>query len=87
MMNEITAQKPPQHFEKHILPTYNRALSRGIESRQRQKICYSCNKGFCKRKGREKASAVINMPGYYVCKQCEKAVLAGKPNRLIHLEV
>lgn len=83
MNNAINRQ--PQHFEMGQLPKVNQALSRDTESRQVMKICYSCGKGFCKRKGREKAGIVANRPGRYVCLQCEKAVLAGKCNRLITL--
>lgn len=34
------------------------------------KICYSCLKPFCNRKGRGKAVQVTNATNRYLCKQC-----------------
>lgn len=76
-------QKPPTlpgRFERGCLPKFDKILSRDNVSRQLLKICYSCNKGFCKRKGRSKAGPVANAPGRYVCQKCAAAMLAGKTN-------
>ena len=73
------------HFEKAQLPQYDKGLSRGAESLQRLKICYSCRKGFCKRKGRGKAAPVANMPGRYVCQKCADAIVSGKHSARLSL--
>lgn len=62
-----------QHFEKHMLPEYHNRAYRDIPARQVLKICYCCRKGFCKRKGREKAAEVANAPGRWICLKCAKA--------------
>ena len=82
MTIETTKKHPtlPGHFEYSCLPEFDKTLSRDTASRQVFKICYSCSKGFCKRKGRSKAGAVANAPGRYVCQRCADAMLAGKAN-------
>lgn len=70
------------HFEKHALPQYDLHLSRGPNYQQVLKICYVCRKGFCKRKGREKALEVANAPGRWVCLKCAKA----RPEQIINPE-
>jgi hypothetical protein len=87
MTIETTKKHPtlPQHFEHSSLPKFDKILSRDIVSRQLLKVCYSCNKGFCKRKGRSKAGPVANAPGRYVCQKCADAILAGKINNRLKL--
>jgi hypothetical protein len=75
----------PGHFERGILPKLDKKLSRDNVSRQLLKVCYSCNKGFCKRKGRSKAGPVANAPGRYVCQKCAAAMLAGQANKSVRL--
>jgi hypothetical protein len=75
----------PGHFEQGCLPKFDKTLSRDNVSRQLLKICYSCNKGFCKRKGRRKAGPVANAPGRYVCQKCTAAMLTGKTNNRLKL--
>jgi hypothetical protein len=87
MTIETTKKHPilPSHFERGVLPKFDKKLSRDNVSRQLLKICYSCNKGFCKRKGRSKAGPVANAPGRYVCQKCANAVLNGKVNKTVRL--
>jgi hypothetical protein len=61
-----------QHFEKHMLPEYHNRAHRDINARQVLKICYVCRKGFCKRKGREKAFPIANAPRRWGCLKCMK---------------
>ena len=75
----------PGHFERGCLPKFDKKLSRDNVSRQLLKICYSCNKGFCKRKGRSKAGPVANRPGRYVCQKCADAMMAGETNNRLKL--
>jgi hypothetical protein len=60
-------------------------MSRDDVSLQRLKVCYSCRKGFCKRKGRAKAAPVANMPGRYVCQKCADAIVSGKHSARLSL--
>lgn len=68
----------PQHFERSLIPKYDKAMSRAVAGEQLKKVCFACGKGFCKRKGRAKAGPVVNVPGRFVCKKCEDALLAGE---------
>ena len=66
------------HFERSNIAKFDRTLARDTIDRQRQKICYGCEKGFCKRKGRAKAFEVINRPGFYICQKCANGKASGK---------
>ena len=74
----------PQHFESSIIPRLGHKLSRAPVDEQLKKICFSCEKGFCKRKGRGKFSIVSNHPGRYVCEKCTRDFINGKPNSKIY---
>ena len=74
----------PQHFELGIIPQINQKLTRAPLTEQLKKICFSCKKGFCKKKGRSKAAIVGNHPGRYVCEKCTNDFIAGKPNSKIY---
>jgi hypothetical protein len=69
------------HFEQSNIPRLNHEMNRAPIDTQRLKICYSCRKGFCKRKGRSKAAAVANAPGRYVCQKCANDLMGGKANK------
>jgi hypothetical protein len=74
-----------QHFKLSQLQEHNNRLSRDIESRQVFKICYVCAKGFCKRKGRGKASPIANVPGRFVCQKCVAALADGEVNEKVKM--
>jgi hypothetical protein len=65
-------------FEQSNIPRLNHEMIRADANVQRLKICYSCRKGFCKRKGRAKAAEVFNMPGRHVCQKCANELTSGK---------
>lgn len=56
-------------FERDNLPKHITRLNR-VDDAYLRKICYSCLKGFCKKKGRAKAAIVANALGFYICKKC-----------------
>ena len=70
--------KAPTHFEYSHLAKYDKILSRDINSRQLSKICFSCKKGFCKRKGRAKYAPVYNEEGRYICQICAEKLMRGE---------
>lgn len=72
-------------FQHSNLPKTHRILSGDVITRQELKICYSCQKGFCRNKGRTKSVPVANRPGRFVCQRCANAILSGKLNPKLEL--
>jgi hypothetical protein len=72
-------------FDRSNIQKLDHLMSRDDVSLQRLKVCYSCRKGFCKRKGRAKAAPVANMPGRYVCQKCADAIVSGKHSARLSL--
>lgn len=69
-------------FNRQMIPKINYALSRDFQSRQVYKICYGCEKGFCKHKGRERAAEIANKPGRFLCAKC----VANPPSHVTCIE-
>jgi hypothetical protein len=61
-------------FEQSNIQKLNHEMIRADANVQRLKVCYSCRKGFCKRKGRAKAGIIANQSGRYVCQKCVNAM-------------
>lgn len=72
----------PKHRYHSMTPCLEHNLSRAPISEQLKKICFSCEKGFCKRKGRAKFCTVNGQPHRYICEKCTNNLLAAKAQRL-----
>lgn len=72
------AHEPQQHFQRSLIPKFDKQLNRDAVDVQLKKVCFACGRGFCKRKGRAKAEQVANVPGRFVCRKCADALLAGE---------
>lgn len=67
-------------FQRSNIAKLHQAMARDTLDRQVLKICFSCLKGFNKRKGRTKTTPVHNVPGRFICERCANDLLAGKTN-------
>jgi len=75
----------PKFLRSNIQKLGNQ-LSRDIVVRQQLKICFSCKKGFCRRKGRAKVqNEILNAPGQFICESCVNKFFNGE--KIKHVSV